>query len=87
MKKVLLAALFITMVMGVNAQDGFFRSDSGDDNGTRTSSISGTLPALPGGGVGKQDKDQTAPLGSGLLVLTALGAGYAISRKNTRRGE
>lgn len=81
MKKVLLAALFITMVMGVNAQDGFFRSDSGDDNGTRTSSISGTLPALPGGTVGSVNADQPAPLGSGLLVLMALGAGYAAYKK------
>ena len=82
MKKILFTiALVITMVFSVNAQDGFFRSDSGDDNGTRTSSISGTLPALPGGGVGKQDKDQAAPLGSGLLVLMALGAGYAAYKK------
>ena len=53
------------------------------DNGTndRTGDISSVLPANPGGGIGEYDTDQPAPLGSGLLVLTALGAGYALTRK------
>ena len=34
-------------------------------------------PVLPGHGGG----DTPAPLGSGLIVLTALGAGYALTKK------
>lgn len=32
---------------------------------------------------GESYGDQPAPLGSGLLVLTALGAGYAVLRKKS----
>lgn len=80
MKKILFTiALVITMVFSASAQDGFFRA-SKDNYGDRTD-VSGTKPALPGGPVGSVNADQPAPLGSGLIVLTALGAGYAISRK------
>ena len=86
MKKIILTlALVITMVCGVSAQDGFFRGGEGDYSGSRT--ISGTLPGLPQQGIGATNNDQAAPVGSGLIILTALGAGYAVSRKNTRRGE
>ena len=84
MKKIVLAAaLVMTMAFGASAQDGFFRS--GGDNMDRT--VSDQTPALPQGSVGEKSDDQPAPLGSGLLVLTALGAGYAVSRRNTRMGE
>ena len=86
MKKVFLTiALVITMAFGAHAQDGFFRGGEGDYSGSRN--ISGTLPGLPQQGVGATNNDQAAPVGSGLLVLTALGAGYAVARKHTRRGK
>lgn len=85
MKKALLTiALVATLGLVANAQpDGFFRNDGNGDNGTRTD-ISGTTPALPSGGVGTRNDDQPAPLGSGLLILTALGAGYAVTRRREK---
>ena len=71
------------MVLGASAQsDGFFKNYRDDVYGDRGGSGGDPLmPALPGGGVGAYNTDQGAPLGSGLLVLTALGAGYAVYRK------
>ena len=82
MKKILLVtALVLAIGLSASAQDGFFRGGY-DDSGDRGVSISSTTPLLPGYGVGVKDDDQpgTAPLGGGLLVLTALGAGYAVKR-------
>ena len=78
MKKILFAiSMTLGLAMGAVAQnDGFFNNwedfDS-RDNGT-------DLPELPLGG---QIGNQNTPLGSGLLILTALGAGYAISKRKT----
>ena len=78
MKKIVFAiVLVLTIGLSASAQDGFFRS--GGDNMDRTDS--NQTPALPQGNVGEKNDDQPAPLGSGLLVLTALGAGYAVSRR------
>ncbi len=83
MKKILFAiAIVMTMSFSASAQgnDGFFRNwddsygNRGDDPGNP--SISWGLPEH------YDSNDQNgAPLGSGLLVLTALGAGYAVYRK------
>lgn len=87
MKKLLLAiALVITISLSVSAQsDGFFKDGGSSDNYNRTGSDP-TLPGLPGYGVGATNNDQTAnaPLGSGLIILTALGAGYAVKRVKSR---
>ena len=85
MKKILLAiALVLAIGFGASAQrgDGFFNNwdDLGNgldkyddfDNGLR-----GGGPGTPGHGGG----DQPAPLGSGIVVLTALGAGYAVAKR------
>ena len=87
MKKILLAiALVLTIGLGANAQrggrDGFFNNwnDLGNgldkyddfDNGLR-----GGGPGTPGHGGG----DTPAPLGSGLIILGALGAGYAVAKR------
>ena len=84
MRKALLT-LVIVMTFGLCASaqsDGFFKNYRNDGYSDRGGSGSDPLmPALPGGGVGAYDTDQGAPLGSGLLVLTALGAGYALARK------
>ena len=80
MKKILLAiALIFTISVASNAQnDGFFRWNGNDEDDIyRDVTTSGlVLPSTHGTGV---DYNST-PIGSGLLVLTALGAGYALKR-------
>ena len=83
MKKIIFTiAIVFMMVLGASAQtDGFFRDGGSANDYSRTDSGSDpALPRLPGYGVGATNDDQTAPLGSGLMVLTALGAGYAVKR-------
>ena len=80
MKKILLAiALVIMMGFGAKAQlgltDAFFNDWAQSDLMRDVTLIS--LPESHG-----LEIDQSAaPLGSGLLVLTALGAGYAVARR------
>ena len=85
MKKFLFSiALTIILGFGANAQylgmsDSFFndwdQSDRLDIGG-----FSFVLPANHGFGV----DTPSAPLGSGLLILTALGAGYALKKKHEK---
>ena len=85
MKKILLTiALTITLSFGVNAQylgmsDAFFndwtQSDRLDIGG-----FSFVLPANHGFG----EDTPSAPLGSGLIILSALGAGYALKKKHEK---
>lgn len=82
MKKIVLTiALVLTMCIGASAQsDGFFRG--GDDfDGNRGGG--GATPLLPYGNVGTLNNDQpaTAPLGTGLLILSALGGVYMLRKK------
>ena len=84
MKKILLAIALVLMIgLGVNAQrggrDGFFNDWEDVSNGLDRTTGIGDLPTLPGSH-GWTD-DVTAPLGSGLLVLTALGGAYMIARR------
>lgn len=79
MKNIIFAlSLVLTMAFSANAQmDGFFRNS---ESGIR--STPGTdEPIIPHGAVGSIKDQDAAPLGSGLLVLTALGAGYAWKRR------
>ncbi|MBQ2187095.1 MAG: hypothetical protein II401_00850 [Bacteroidales bacterium] len=82
MKKILFAiALMLTTVLGTNAQnDRFFSNWDIYDNGVgRYDDGNGLVFNLPTGhGL---DTNSDAPLGSGILILTALGAGYAVYRK------
>ena len=83
MKKILFA-IAIVMMLGATAnaqhgRDALFTYDN-IDRGTAMSDPNDNGFALPGGPMGGSG-DQSAPLGSGLLVLTALGAGYAVARK------
>ena len=83
MKKIVLTiALVISISFASSAQhDGFFTGGN-DGSGARDISNSGTMPKLPTGGVGAENNDMPAPVGSGLLILTALGAGYAMRKRN-----
>ena len=77
MKKILFAIAFVmVMVLGANAQsDGFFKSYN--DSGYRTGeTLETNMPPQHG-----MEIPYEAPLGSGILVLTALGAGYAVARR------
>ena len=85
MKKIILAiAIVLAVGLTANAQrggrDSFFNDWNDVSNGLDRDGGSGiVMPGLPGShGL---DDDINAPLGSGLLVLTALGAGYAVARR------
>lgn len=81
MKKILFAiAIVMTMSLAASAQgrDGFFSNwdyTTGDRLGEQNDPTF-TLPAYHG-----VDTNTEAPLGTGLLIITALGAGYAVARK------
>ena len=82
MKKFLFTiALTITLGLTASAQfnintDAFF-NDWEQSERLMDGGFSFVLPASHGFG----EDTPSAPLGSGLLVLTALGAGYAVARK------
>jgi hypothetical protein len=82
MKKLLFAtALIITMGLTSNAQnDGFFNWNNNYDADDRLTGIEFNLPDAHG----DINDHNAVPVGSGLLILTALGAGYAVKcrRKN-----
>ena len=85
MKKILFTiALIITLGLTASAQfnnittDAFF-NDWEQSERLMEGGFSFVLPASHGFGV-----DTPAPLGSGLLVFTALGAGYALKRKREK---
>ena len=81
MKKILFAiAIVITMGMTANAQrDAFFTWNDASDDLNRYNDGNGidfNLPTQHG-----DTGDQTTPLGTGLLIMTALGAGYAVAKR------
>lgn len=85
MKKILLAITFVlTIGLCANAQrggDSFFNDWNNVSNGLDQYDDFGNGfrdPVVPGGHGGG---NTPAPLGSGLVVLTALGAGYAVARR------
>ena len=85
MKKILFAiAIVLTLGYTANAQgrDGFF--SSWDNNNNRDPEWNTTDFIVPNSALGNNN-DVNAPLGSGLLVLTALGAGYAVARKKSKK--
>ena len=83
MKKIFFAiAIMMMFGLSANAQggrlDGFF--NNWDDEDTRWGEATLGL-SMPSSHIGDISNEPVAPLGSGLLVLTALGAGYAAFRK------
>ena len=78
MKKILLAiALIFTISVASNAQaDGFFKWNGNDTEIYRENEEGFALPQYHGTG----DDYNSVPLSGGLLVLTALGAGYTLKR-------
>ena len=85
MKKILLlTAIIMVLGLGASAQrgnDGFF-SNFTDGNNNRGIIDDEDLAAPVHGFTGyAQGNGDPAPLGTGLLIMTALGAGYAVVRK------
>lgn len=79
MKKILLTlAIVFTVSCTAMAQgrDSFFNDWDDVDNNLNRDGLE--IPLLPPHGL---EYDQPAPLGSGLLLLTALGAGYAVAKR------
>lgn len=80
MKKIILAiAIVFILGFGASAQkDGFFGWYASDNDTYRISEGGDNfvLPTDHGTGM-----DQDAPLGTGLLILTAIGGAYAITRR------
>ena len=92
MKKIIFAvALVLAIGLCADAQrggsrDGFFTDWDDVSNGLDKfddfdNGLRGGGPGIPGGHGGG---DTPAPLGSGLIVLTALGAGYAVAKKREK---
>lgn len=81
MKKILLAiALIFTISVASNAQaDGFFKWNGNDEETFRGIDEGFMLPQHHG----TVNDYNSVPLSGGLLVLTALGAGYAL--KHTKK--
>lgn len=79
-RTILTLAILMTMAFTATAQrDAFFKWNDADDEIYRNTSEPGfdfNLPQAHG-----LENDSTAPLGSGLIILGALGAGYAIKKK------
>ena len=79
MKKILVTlSLVITLGLGVNAQSEAFFSYNDVDSQNRGSDNFSEMPALPLRG---QNTDQSAPVGSGLLILAGLGLAYGLKRR------
>jgi len=83
MKKILLAIVFvITMSFGAKAQFGLadgFINDWAQSDVIRSVGFMPLLPDTHG-----LEVDQPAPLGSGLFILGALGAGYVLARRKKK---
>ena len=84
MKKIIFAiAIVLTMGFSAGAQqnDAYF-TDWGDND--FRNAITPTLPAGTVGALIGNINANESPVGSGLLVLTALGAGYVVARKRKK---
>ena len=78
MKKALLTLAIVAMTLVASAQrgsDNFFSMSEMADN-----RLDGPGIGMPQSNIGSTT-NESAPLGTGLLIMTALGAGYAVARK------
>ena len=80
----LLAACSV-MTMHAQKSDGFFRNNELYNDRTNGIGIGGASPEYPtldplnpGFGMGGATEEDPTPLGSGLVILLAAGAGYAL---------
>lgn len=83
MKKLIFTfAIIMTMASSANAQsDGFFNNNDGFNN-DRMSNPNEIGLVMPGSTIGS-NTNESAPLGSGLLIMTVLGAAYMIKKNRS----
>ena len=77
MKKIILAIALFAAVSANAQSDGFFTYNNVEEQ--RTNESWGSMPAMIGHGL---EGDQSAPLGSGLLLLAVMGLAYGFRKKN-----
>ena len=84
MKKILFTiAIIMTMALSANAQsDGFFNNYYNDVYNDRMSNPNEIGLVMPGSTIGS-NTNESAPLGSGLLIMTVLGAAYMIKKNRS----
>ena len=73
----ILLGLIAPVTATAQKSDGFFRG--GNDNYQNRGDVN--IPGNDENGISNYGIGETVPLGSGLLIVTAIGAGYAISRR------
>ena len=83
-KTILTIALLLGLSLGVYAQGGLFGygAVSDEDYYGASDRTGGTTPLLSLPTTHGETNDQTAPLGSGALLLIGFGAAYALKKKN-----
>ena len=77
MKKIILAIALFAAVSANAQSDSFFRYNNVEEQ--RSNESWGSMPAMIGHGL---EGDQSAPLGSGLLLLAGMGLAYGFRKKN-----
>ena len=77
MKKIILAIALFAAVSANAQSDGFFKYNNVEEQ--RSNESWGSMPAMIGHGL---EGDQSAPLGSGLLLLAGMGLAYGFRKKN-----
>ena len=91
-KRILLSLFFLgsVFVINTNAQstDGFFKVNNNDIYNNRDVTINGASGGFDNINMNPQSTDEEAPIGSGLLIMMAAGAGYAVARRKraSRKG-
>ena len=86
-KQIMTIAIVLGLSMTSFAQGGLFHRGANADGTPAEVSLTGdgtkgpgdNTPMLP---IHEQNGNQPAPLGSGIVLLTALGAGYLMSKKH-----
>ena len=88
MKKLLIAtAIVLGLSLTTFAQGSMFHRENSGDNGNAVYqdrsffAKEGSGPLTPGLPTHGLNENQDAPLGSGIVLLTALGAAYAVAKK------
>ena len=89
MKKLIVTtAIVLGLSLTTFAQGSMFHRENSGDNGKNVyqdrgyfSKADGETPLMPGLPVHGESESQNAPLGSGIVLLTAFGAAYAVAKK------
>ena len=86
-KQIMTIAIVLGLSMTSFAQGGLFHRGANADGTPAEVSLTGDGSKGPGGigtpmlPIHEQNGNQPAPLGSGIALLTALGAGYAVAKR------